>query len=75
MISKYYSSLVQLPQVLDGVVQDDVQERIVALEQSAALPPSSKLDTDLFVNEPAQIQDGLLLLPLSPPPPQRLASG
>ena len=65
MISKYHSSLVQLPEVLDGVVQDNVQEGVVALQQSAALAASSELDTDLFVNETAQIQDGLLLLPLS----------
>ena len=53
--------VVRVPQVLDAVVQHDVQQRVIALQNTAALPPPGELYPDLLVDEPAQVQDRFLL--------------
>ena len=52
--------VVRVPHVLNAVVQHDVEEGVVPLEYPTALPSPGELDPDLLVNEPAQVQDGLL---------------
>ena len=49
--------VVRVPEVLDGVVQHDVEERIKPLQSPAGLPASGKLDSDLFVNKPEKERD------------------
>ena len=49
--------VVRVPEVLDGVVQHDVEERIEPLQSPAGLPASGKLDSDLFVNKPEEERD------------------
>ena len=44
--------VIWVPEILDGVVQDDVEQGIEPLESPARLSSSSKLDTDLLVYEP-----------------------
>ena len=54
--------VVRVPQILDGVVQNDVQQRVEPLESPAGLPATGKLYTDLLVNEPGQnIVTGIIL--------------
>ena len=49
--------VVRVEEILDGVVQHDVQQRIKPLECSATLPASGELDPDLLVDEPAELED------------------
>ena len=44
--------VVRVPEILDGVVQDNVEQGIEPLQSPTGLPASSKLDTDLLVYEP-----------------------
>ena len=44
--------IVRVPEVLYGVVQHDVEQGVETLQSPTGLPPPSKLDSDLLVNEP-----------------------
>jgi len=47
---------------LDGVVQNDVEERVVAFQYASGFTATAELDADEFVHVPRQVQNSLLLL-------------
>ena len=51
--------IVRVPEVLYGVVQHNVQQGVETLQSPTGLPPPSKLDSDLLVNEPEGRISGL----------------
>ena len=51
--------IVRVPEVLYGVVQHDVEQGVETLQSPTGLPPPSKLDSDLLVNEPEGRISGL----------------
>ena len=52
--------IVRVTEVLDGVVQHDVEERIKPLQSSTGLAAPGKLDSDLLVDKPEEDADSVL---------------
>ena len=49
--------VVRVTEILDGVVQHDVEERIKPLQSPTGLATPGKLDSDLLVNKPEEEAD------------------
>ena len=49
--------VVRITEILDGVIQHDVEERIKPLQSPTGLTASGKLDSDLLVNKPEEEGD------------------